>query len=65
MRATEDPTVGKGLLGGYEMGLLFAVAASAIAFTGPGRLSLDSGRPGARTGFAWGVISTASPYRRV
>ncbi|GGL03022.1 DoxX family protein [Nocardia jinanensis] len=54
-----DTGFGKGLLGGYEMGLLFAVAASAIAFTGPGRLSLDSDRPWARTGLAWGVISVA------
>jgi putative oxidoreductase len=49
----------KGLLGGYEMGLLFAVVAAAVAFTGPGRLSVDAGRPWARTGPAWGVISVA------
>ncbi|WP_416562370.1 DoxX family protein [Nocardia testacea] len=48
---------GKGLLGGYEMGLLFAVVAAAVAFTGPGRLSVDAGRPWARSGPAWGVIS--------
>ncbi|MGW5381360.1 DoxX family protein [Nocardia sp. NPDC003963] len=50
---------GKGLLGGYELGLLFAVAASAIAFTGPGRFSVDSGRPWARTGPTWGAVSVA------
>ncbi|MFI9532075.1 hypothetical protein ACIG56_02425 [Nocardia fusca] len=50
---------GKGLLGGYEMGLLFAAVAAAVAFTGPGRLSVDAGRPWARTGPAWGVISVA------
>ncbi|MEU4312799.1 DoxX family protein [Nocardia sp. NPDC024068] len=50
---------GKGLLGGYELGLLFAVVAAAVAFTGPGRLSVDSGRPWARTGPAWGAISVA------
>lgn len=48
---------GKGLLGGYEMGLLFAVVAAAVAFTGPGRLSVDAGRPWARTGPVWGVLS--------
>ncbi|NKY58566.1 DoxX family protein [Nocardia flavorosea] len=50
---------GKGLLGGYEMGLLFAVVALAVAFTGPGRFSVDNGRPWARTGLTWGVISVA------
>ncbi|MGW1738200.1 hypothetical protein ACWCPQ_05260 [Nocardia sp. NPDC001965] len=39
------------------MGLLFAVAAAATAFTGPGRLSVDAGRPWARIGPAWGLIS--------
>lgn len=36
----------KGLLGGYELGLLFGVVAAAVAFTGPGRLSVDSGQIG-------------------
>ncbi|MGO4613649.1 DoxX family protein [Nocardia sp. 2YAB30] len=40
---------------GYEMGLLFAAAATAIAFTGPGKFSLDAGRPWQRQGFVWGV----------
>lgn len=50
----------KGLLGGYEMGLLFAVVALAIAFTGPGRFSLDHGRPWARTGLTWGMVSVVT-----
>ncbi|MEU1986055.1 DoxX family protein [Nocardia sp. NPDC019395] len=50
----------KGLLGGYEMGLLFAVVALVIAFTGPGRLSVDSGRPWARTGLTWGLVSVGA-----
>lgn len=40
---------------GYEMGLLFAVAAAALAFTGPGRYSLDYGRPWQRQGVVWGT----------
>ncbi|MGW4330926.1 DoxX family protein [Nocardia sp. NPDC004573] len=36
--------------GGYELPLLFATAAAAIAFTGPGALSLDNGRPWQRKG---------------
>ncbi|MFD4405303.1 DoxX family protein [Nocardia sp. NPDC058499] len=51
---------GKGLLGGYEMGLLFAVVALAFAFTGPGRFSVDYGRPWARTGLTWGVLSVVT-----
>ncbi len=38
-----------------EGGLLFAAAAAALAFTGPGRYSLDFGRPWERRGIAWGV----------
>ncbi|NKY30448.1 DoxX family protein [Nocardia gamkensis] len=44
-----------GLLGGYEMGLLFAVVGAALPFTGPGKFSLDAGRPWGRHGFVWGV----------
>ncbi|WP_330232705.1 DoxX family membrane protein [Nocardia sp. NBC_00508] len=40
---------------GYEMGVLFAAAAAALAFTGAGKFSLDAGRPWERKGFAWGV----------
>ncbi|NEW42563.1 DoxX family protein [Nocardia cyriacigeorgica] len=40
---------------GYKEGLLFGTVALAIAFTGPGRFSLDYGRPWYRVGFAWGV----------
>ncbi|GAB4583561.1 DoxX family protein [Nocardia sp. IFM 10818] len=39
---------------GYETALLFAIATAALAFTGPGRFSLDSGRPWARHGVVWG-----------
>ncbi|MFE7746480.1 DoxX family protein [Nocardia sp. NPDC057455] len=44
-----------GLLGGYEMGLMFAVVGAALPFTGPGKFSLDAGRPWERHGFVWGV----------
>ncbi|WAL62985.1 DoxX family protein [Amycolatopsis cynarae] len=33
--------------------------ALALAFTGPGRYSLDAGRPWQRTGLAWGGLSVA------
>ncbi|MDO3648022.1 DoxX family protein [Nocardia mangyaensis] len=50
-----------GLLGsgGYELALLYAVAAITLAFTGPGRLSLDHGRPWARRGLVWGGAAVA------
>lgn len=44
---------------GYEMALLFALPAIALAFTGPGRLSLDHGRPWARQGLVWGGAAVA------
>ncbi|MFI9504280.1 DoxX family protein [Nocardia sp. NPDC052566] len=40
---------------GYELPLLYAAAAAALAFTGPGRFSLDHGRPWQRHGFVWGA----------
>ncbi|MFD0364216.1 DoxX family protein [Nocardia sp. GCM10030253] len=40
---------------GYETALLFAIAGAAIAFTGPGKFSLDNGRPWQRQGFVWGA----------
>lgn len=43
----------------WEMGVLFAIFAAAVAFTGPGRFSLDAGRPWARQGVVWGVASIA------
>ncbi|MBB5914962.1 putative oxidoreductase [Nocardia transvalensis] len=42
---------------GYEIALLFAVVAAALAFTGPGRYSLDYGRPWERRGVTWGVAA--------
>ncbi|MGW1743406.1 DoxX family protein [Nocardia sp. NPDC001965] len=42
---------------GYETGLLYATAAAALAFTGPGRFSVDGNRPWARGGVVWGVIA--------
>jgi putative oxidoreductase len=39
----------------YELPLVYALAVIAIAFTGPGRLSLDHNRPWGRSGAAWGV----------
>ncbi|WP_336087862.1 DoxX family protein [Nocardia sp. SSK8] len=44
---------------GYEMALLFAIPAITLAFTGPGRLSLDHGRPWARQGVVWGAGAVA------
>ncbi|MBF6215571.1 DoxX family protein [Nocardia puris] len=41
--------------GGWELGLMFGVFAAAVAFTGPGKFSLDAGRPWERKGFVWGV----------
>jgi len=40
---------------GYELPVAYAVAVTAIAFTGAGRLSLDHGRPWKRQGAIWGV----------
>lgn len=39
---------------GFTTPLLFALAAAALAFTGPGRFSLDAGRPWQRQGVVWG-----------
>ncbi|MFF3569573.1 DoxX family protein [Nocardia jiangxiensis] len=46
---------GQGFSGGYELPLVYALAVAAIAFTGPGRISLDHGRPWQRSGAAWGL----------
>ena len=43
--------------GGYELALLFGVAAVAVGFTGPGRLSLDRNRPWANGHVAAGALS--------
>ncbi|WP_280435001.1 DoxX family protein [Nocardia carnea] len=45
---------------GYEMGLLFATVAAALAFTGPGRFSVDYHRPWARSGLVWGVTAVVA-----
>jgi putative oxidoreductase len=42
-------------LEGYESALLFATVAVALGFTGPGRFSVDHGRPWQRHGIVWGV----------
>lgn len=42
---------------GYEMGLLWAAVAVTIAFTGPGKFSLDHNRPWARHGFLWAAAA--------
>ncbi|MBF6171723.1 DoxX family protein [Nocardia blacklockiae] len=46
-----------GGLQGYETALLFGVAAVTLAFTGPGRYSLDHGRPWERRGVVWAVAA--------
>ncbi|QIS18071.1 DoxX family protein [Nocardia terpenica] len=43
-----------GLYGGYETALLYLVVAAAVGFAGPGRYSLDHGRPWHRHGVVWG-----------
>ncbi|WP_410877262.1 DoxX family protein [Nocardia sp. A7] len=45
----EDPSVT-----GFSTPLLFALVAAALAFTGPGRFSLDAGRPWQRAGVVFG-----------
>ncbi|MCD0452590.1 DoxX family protein [Actinocorallia sp. API 0066] len=49
----------QGFYGGYETPLLIAAAATGLAFTGPGRYSLDEARPWHRTGaaWAWGAVA--------
>ncbi|WP_280268617.1 DoxX family protein [Nocardia wallacei] len=59
-----NATWASGLFGGaagpgWEMPLLFAVAAAALAFTGPGRYSLDYNRPWERHGIVWGSAAVA------
>lgn len=49
---------GTGLVG-YEPALVFAIATAALAFTGPGRFSLDAGRPWQRHGLVWGAGAVA------
>ncbi|MEV5837126.1 DoxX family protein [Nocardia sp. NPDC052112] len=54
-----NATWGGGLLSGkgYEMPLLFATVGAVVAFTGPGKFSLDHGRPWQRQGVVWGVAA--------
>ncbi|MFI7671216.1 DoxX family protein [Nocardia sp. NPDC049526] len=54
-----NATWGGGLLSGkgYEMPLLFAAVGAVVAFTGPGKFSLDHGRPWQRQGIVWGVAA--------
>src|SRR5262245_36394650 len=54
-----NATWGGGLLTGkgYEMPLLFATVGAVVAFTGPGKFSIDHGRPWQRQGFVWGVAA--------
>ncbi len=40
---------------GYELPLVYAIAIVALAFTGPGRFSLDHDRPWQRQGASWGL----------
>jgi putative oxidoreductase len=48
-----------GLFGqqGYQMALLYATVGAAFAFTGPGALALDHGRPWQRRGAKWAALS--------
>jgi putative oxidoreductase len=51
-----NQTWGHGLKG-YELALVFAIAIVSIAFTGPGRFSLDHDRPWRRQGATWGLVA--------
>ncbi|GAA4227737.1 DoxX family membrane protein [Actinomadura meridiana] len=42
---------------GWEPALLYATVATTMAFTGPGRFSLDAGRPWQREGLPWAAGS--------
>ncbi|NGN64695.1 DoxX family protein [Streptomyces sp. A7024] len=46
-----------GVYEGYELALTYLTAATAVAFTGPGRLALDAGRPWQRSGFGWAAAA--------
>jgi len=48
-----------GLLGGYEIDLLYAAAAASLAFTGPGTYSLDHAFGWTFLGWQWGVGAVA------
>ncbi|MVU75643.1 DoxX family membrane protein [Nocardia sp. ET3-3] len=41
----------------WEPAAVYAIAVVAIGFTGPGRISLDSGRPWQRQGLVWGAAA--------
>ncbi len=43
--------------GGWELELTYAVVAAGVAFTGPGRYSLDHAFDWALTGTAWGITT--------
>ncbi|MFG1792964.1 DoxX family protein [Nocardia sp. NPDC049149] len=45
----------KGLIGGWELPLLFGTVGAGFAFIGAGRFSLDAGRPWQRQSFVLGV----------
>jgi putative oxidoreductase len=49
----------RGFYMGSEKPALFAFAALALAFTGPGRYSLDHGRRWEPSGIAWGLSALA------
>ncbi|RMI35209.1 DoxX family protein [Nocardia stercoris] len=46
-----------GFTKGIELPLLFGLAAATLAFTGPGRLAADHGRPWQREGLLWGCAA--------
>jgi putative oxidoreductase len=54
-----NATWGGGLMTGkgYETPLLFATVGAVVAFTGPGKFSLDYGRPWQRQGVVWSVAA--------
>ena len=46
-----------GSSGGYEYNLVLGIAALTLAFTGPGRLSIDAHLPYSLGGLSWGIAA--------
>ena len=59
INATVSAKWSQGLIGGFELDLLYAAIAAGLAFTGAGAHSLDAALGWALAGTTWGVISIA------
>lgn len=49
----------QGLIGGYELDVLYAAAAAGLAFTGAGRYSIDAAAGWDLGGATWGLVALA------